>query len=84
MRVWLTGLVSCLLLVACDPDPAPKCEEAYDHLITLAKRPPESAQRQRFLQACHEAYDESRHRCFLDAVTVEDALACRPGKVRPG
>ena len=84
MRVWLTGLVFFSFIAACDPDPAPKCEEAYNHLITLAKRPQEAEQRQRFLRACHEAFDEARHRCLLDAQTIEDALTCRPSKVRPG
>ncbi len=84
MRAWLTGLVLLSLIAACDPSPAPKCEEAYNHLIVLAKRAPNPEQRARFLTACADAYDEVRHRCLVAATSVEEALSCRPGKVRPG
>ena len=84
MRVWMTGLMLISLVAACDPDPAPQCEEAYNHLIGLAKRPVEAEQKQRFLQACHEAFDEARHQCLLNSKSIEAAMACRPGKVRPG
>ena len=85
MRVcWLTGLVFFLLIAACDPDPAPKCEEAYNHLIALAKRAPQAEQHQRFITACLDAFDEGRHACLLEAKSITEALACRPTKVRPG
>lgn len=84
MRAWLIGLVFFSLIVACDPDPAPQCEEAYNHLIVLAKRPAQREQRQRFLEACHAAFDETRHRCLIEAKNIDDALACRPGSARPG
>ena len=71
-------------MAACDPDPAPKCIEAYNHLIALAKRPANADQRARFLEACNQAYDEKRHQCLIRAGSIEEALACRPGKVRPG
>lgn len=69
---------------ACAPDPGPRCQQAYDHLIRLAKRRPEPDQRQRFLGACRAAWDEGHHRCLLGARTVEAALECRPRKTRPG
>ena len=83
MRAWLIGMVSLSLIAACDPDPAPKCEEAYNHLIALAKRPPNPEQRARFLSACMDAYDEARHQCLIGATSIEQALACRPSGVRP-
>ena len=81
---WLTGLVFFLLIAACDPDPAPKCDEAYNHLITLAKRAPDLEQRQRFMTACIQAFDEGRHTCLLEATSIDEAVTCRPTKVRPG
>jgi len=83
MRVWLISMVSLSLIAACDPDPAPRCEEAYNHLIALAKRPPNPEQRTRFLAACTDAYDEGRHQCLIGAKSIEEALACRPSKVHP-
>ena len=84
MRACVSSLILFSLIAACDPNPAPKCEEAYIHLIQLAKRPANPEQRARFLSACGEAFDEARHACLLQAETVKDALACRPAKVRPG
>ncbi len=84
MRKLVSLLVCLSLIAACDPDPAPQCEEAYIHLIQLAKRPANPEQRARFLSACLDAYDEARHRCLVEAKTVDEALACRPAKVRPG
>lgn len=69
---------------ACDPEPGPLCAEAYDHLIGIAKRPDRPEPRDRFVSACIDAFDEGRHRCIMGATTAEDALACRPRKVRPG
>lgn len=84
MRAWLSGLLVLSLISACDPDPAPKCVEAYNHLIALAKRPSQAKQRQRFMDACSAAYDEKRHKCLIGAGSIDEALKCRPGKVRPG
>ena len=77
-------ILTLALLAACEPDPTPKCEEAYDHLLALAKRPIQVDQKERFMNACKEAFDEKRHSCFLGAKSVDEALLCRPGKVRPG
>lgn len=81
----LAALSSALLsLTACDPDPSPRCAEAYDHLIALSKRPPDGGERDRFVTACRDAFDEGRHACLLEATTADEALACRPRQVRPG
>ncbi|MGM0574682.1 MAG: hypothetical protein ACQEXJ_02970 [Myxococcota bacterium] len=83
MRACLAVLIA-LTLPGCDPDPTPRCQEAYDHLIGLAKRRPDPEQRARFVRTCREAFDEGRHRCLMDAATVEEALECRPTRIRPG
>ena len=71
-------------VIGCAPDPAPRCAEAYDHLVRVARRNADGAQRLRFIEACGAAWDEGHHRCILKARTVDEALACRATKVRPG
>ncbi|MCB9729109.1 MAG: hypothetical protein H6744_06735 [Deltaproteobacteria bacterium] len=72
------ALLSALLPVsACKRDPEPGCAEAYDHMIALAKHEPEPDQREAFMRACVDAWDEERHDCLMAATTPDEALACR-------
>ncbi len=52
--------------------------------MRVARRNADGAQRLRFIEACGAAWDEGHHRCILKARTVDEALACRATKVRPG
>lgn len=81
--VWL-AVAAAPPLTACAKDPAPRCSEAYDHLVRLAKRSADGGQRARFISACTEAWDDGHQRCLLKARTVEEALDCRATRVRPG
>ena len=60
------------------------CQQAYDHLVNIAKQEEHQATRERFVQACVDAWDETRIRCLLEAKEADDALACRAGRVPPG
>ena len=75
---------SVVLIAACAPDVEPRCAEAYDHLIHLAKRSSSAEQRERFMAACRAAWDERQHTCILASRTAEEAMAGRAAKVRPG
>ena len=81
------AFILCAVLIfttGCEPDPLPHCEEAYAHLVKLAKRPADLEQRARFMDACKEAWDPGRHACIMKATTPTQAKQCRPTKVRPG
>tara|TARA_B100000683_G_scaffold112258_1_gene110457 strand:+ start:74 stop:325 length:252 start_codon:yes stop_codon:yes gene_type:complete len=71
-------------LAGCASDQEAPCQQAYVHLVEIAKQEEHLATRERFVKACVEAYDEGRIRCLLDATTTDDALACRAGRVPPG
>ncbi|MEC9072760.1 MAG: hypothetical protein VX938_10290, partial [Myxococcota bacterium] len=61
-----------------------RCAQAYDHLVLIAKTHPQVAQRTRFIEACGAAWDEPHLRCLMASDTVEQALACKPSRARPG
>jgi len=69
---------------ACDEDPKGPCGEAYQHLVTLARRNPEPEDEASFIAACVAAWDKKRVACLTAAKSVGDALACKPVKKRPG
>ena len=71
-------------LTACDSDRSVPCGQAYDHLIEIAEQRPDEGLRGRFIAACIAAWDDGRHECLMRATTVEEALECRPTKVKPG
>jgi hypothetical protein len=73
----LAILCSAPLSAGCARAPASECGEAYDHMITLAKRPPAPEARDPFVAACVEAWDAERHACLMAATSADDALACR-------
>ncbi|MEZ4264831.1 MAG: hypothetical protein R3F39_00520 [Myxococcota bacterium] len=80
MRVLLTAiLLACPALApaGCRSDPAARCAEAYDHMITLAKRPPAAEARDPFIEACVTAWDVQRHDCLMAATDADQALDCR-------
>ncbi len=81
--VILAGLLATLAFGACNQRPL-RCAEAYEHLLELAQRTPTAAEHDRFVSACVTAWDEARVQCLADAATPEDALACKPKKIRPG
>ncbi len=66
-----------LALAGCANDPAARCGEAYDHMITLAKRPPSPEARAPFVDACIAAWDPQRHDCLMAATSADEALDCR-------
>jgi hypothetical protein len=70
-------LCALLALAGCAADPAARCGEAYDHMITLAKRPPSPAARDPFIDACVLAWDAQRHECLMAATSADQALDCR-------
>ena len=74
-----TGLVS-----GCEEDHTFECAAAYDHLLEVGKRYPNEALRASFIDACRTAWDLDRVACLMVAKTPEEALACRPKKIKPG
>lgn len=80
----LAAAAIAFFLAGCDPDHSVPCGQAYDHLIEVAQRRPNPELKTRFVDACKGVWDEARHSCLMEAQTVEEALACRPKKVRPG
>ena len=68
----------------CARDRTEECNLAYDHVveITTGKQNPEM--RTKFVAACVDAWDQERYQCLMRAVTGKEALACKPGKTRPG
>ena len=69
---------------ACVDDSTRTCERTYEHLLGLSRHRPEPDLHERYIEACRATWDEDRHACLLAATTVEEALACRPGRARPG
>ena len=68
----------------CAEDRTVDCVQAYDHLITLAKRRMQPKKRRQFVERCRKAWDDKRHKCLMDSTTTEEALRCRVERVRPG
>lgn len=80
MRVHHTLVIlacTLLALAGCASDPAARCAEAYDHMITLAKRPPSPDARAPFVDACITAWDPQRHACLMASTSADEALDCR-------
>ena len=69
---------------SCRHDATQQCAQAYAHLLELAKRQGSPKEKERFVNACKDAWDEARWKCLMDAKTVEQALDCKPSKIRPG
>ncbi len=68
----------------CAQDRTVDCVQAYDHLLTLAKRRMQPKKRRLFVQRCRKAWDDERHQCLMKSETPEEALKCRVKRVRPG
>ena len=86
MRVALLALVFVFApaIGGCAQDRTVDCVQAYDHLISLAKRRIQPRKRRVFVERCRSAFDEKRHKCLMDSKTPEEALRCRVERVRPG
>jgi len=87
MRAIFPALSSLLFLVACGHEPAAPCDRAIDHGIELIKAAMASGPSLRDTCA---AMPEEAVRCFVDAKTSADVLACSeaaqtaPITLRPG
>ena len=90
VRLWRRAAVAVLAAafgvtsVACEPDLAPPCTDAYEHLLGLGRRNHDPDLQLRFIQACTESLDPDRVACLQAATSPEAALACHSQKKRPG
>lgn len=82
-RALMVGLLGAGLLGGCHDRPE-RCHAAYDHLSRLAQHQEDQGLARRFVDACVAAWDEGRVTCLLAARTADEALACKPVKIRPG
>ena len=81
--MWI-AIGTMLVCSGCFEERRLRCAQAYDHLVDLAKTYPQRSQRSSFIDACGTAWDEPHVRCLMAADTVEQALACKPSRARPG
>ena len=81
--LYMTLILAALGLPACEEDRQPQCIEVFDHLQTLTRHRVTVDLRRKFISSCATSWDPVRHACLMASTSAEEALECKPKRLRP-